>query len=577
MFTDFSQYLIMIPPVLLFLIGFFLVRKEINKAVGILLCVLSPLIFLFLFWRVEFYSWILVPLVYLIVGVLLVISGIMAKGKKVLRFSLPVVLIAVGVFVASFYPVWHLVSGDDGTEVNANPSPNPNPYEGYPVTKAVYEQNKDELEMLLKNGADPNEVVDGKSVMKRIILSEDHDDTALPTDYEAIKLLLDFGYDIDEADENGVTLLMYATTDLRGEESEDNINRSDRQLKLTQFLVGYGADVNARDDNGRTALMWACNYRGRLSGDDMDIENLPYIPFSEDYYQNLIPAFNFDQIKYLIDNGADIQAMDDKGYTALDYFRFAVEEGAEIESRQAIEELLQSVPLTYEEALDKASGYYPEGVGFVYMGQESIRGDLSIGMVYNPYIQICHIFDVTYNERKVSGVAVGMSDGNMWFLDMAPAADDPEMPVAIRWINESAFGLPENPDGAPAENEPLIEVEYDKESKQAVLHFANLYTIPELGDKNQGSAIWDKTEKTLEINAIKTIGTVTGSPDGPGFNMKVNWKTNLPVIESVEFVPAPVFSNPVSVIHSEELLEIGPDQFIELAEYLKKTIEEMDY
>ena len=55
-----------------------------------------------------------------------------------------------------------------------------------------------------------------------------------------------------------------------------------------KYLVENGADANAKDDNGRTALMDA-SYNGHL-----------------------------EIVKYLVENGADVNVKNDQGKTALD-------------------------------------------------------------------------------------------------------------------------------------------------------------------------------------------------------------------------------------------------------------------
>lgn len=57
--------------------------------------------------------------------------------------------------------------------------------------------------------------------------------------------------------------------------------------KQVKKLIKSGADVNAKDDEGKTALMWASMYGHN------------------------------DMIKFLIKNGADVNAKDNNGNTAL--------------------------------------------------------------------------------------------------------------------------------------------------------------------------------------------------------------------------------------------------------------------
>ena len=101
--------------------------------------------------------------------------------------------------------------------------------------------------------------------------------------------------------------------------------------------------------------MWACTYQGYFLGEDEnnDIETLPVIPIQS---KKWIPVLFYDQIHCLVENGADVNALDNNGYAALDYFRFTMKENSKNEdpaalklyqsleyqeSCQAIEELLQ--------------------------------------------------------------------------------------------------------------------------------------------------------------------------------------------------------------------------------------------
>lgn len=60
----------------------------------------------------------------------------------------------------------------------------------------------------------------------------------------AARLLIEAGADVNAANSNGTTPLMYAKTAAVGNASTD----------LLQLLLASGADINARDSAGRTAL-----------------------------------------------------------------------------------------------------------------------------------------------------------------------------------------------------------------------------------------------------------------------------------------------------------------------------------
>jgi len=83
----------------------------------------------------------------------------------------------------------------------------------------------------------------------------------------------------------------------------------DNYLDVAKILMDKGADVNAKDDNGKTALMHAVHY-------DLEV------------------------VRLLVDKGADVNARDNDGRTVLisasshlDVVKYLVERGAEINAR----------------------------------------------------------------------------------------------------------------------------------------------------------------------------------------------------------------------------------------------------
>jgi len=86
----------------------------------------------------------------------------------------------------------------------------------------------------------------------------------------------------------------------------------ERDYEAVKDLVEQGADVNMRaiddDNDGKTALMLITEYADDIDEDDED---------NEERYQNLLPTIKIVQI--LIDNGADISAKDNRGWTVLQH------------------------------------------------------------------------------------------------------------------------------------------------------------------------------------------------------------------------------------------------------------------
>ena len=69
--------------------------------------------------------------------------------------------------------------------------------------------------------------------------------------YEALKLLIENGAEVNARNDGGVTALMWAVN--KGSISSDTI-------KIVQLLIRNGADVNAKTARGKSALNWAEDY-----------------------------------------------------------------------------------------------------------------------------------------------------------------------------------------------------------------------------------------------------------------------------------------------------------------------------
>lgn len=104
--------------------------------------------------------------------------------------------------------------------------------------------------------------------------------------FKQMKILFDTGINVNCQDNNGMTVLMYAS-------HTDN-------YKLAKVFLDAGADVNLQSDSGKTALMFAvCNESGK------NTESL---------------------LQSLLDAGANVNLKDDDGKTTLIY---AAESGYE--------------------------------------------------------------------------------------------------------------------------------------------------------------------------------------------------------------------------------------------------------
>jgi hypothetical protein len=218
-----------------------------------------------------------------------------------------------------------------------------------------------------------------------------------------------------------------------------------------------------------------------------------------------------------------------------------------------------------EDIAGRVVAYYPEGVSFEYLRRDRIADETNPdGFVE----QECYLFNVLYEGETVSGVAVGTEDGKVWFKDM----------YGSFWLSESFMGLPPDAETAARENAartPFVEI-MSRDENGASMYFALIDAIPELSGRNEGTAYWDETTQTLTVSAVKNTGSVSGTADGPTVSMVVTWANGEPELVSVEYEPAPIFSQPSQVLSSGEVMEIPEERLIEIAVYLLKKMFEED-
>jgi ankyrin repeat protein len=284
--------------------------------------------------------------------VLLILFLVKRKRKskaKIILLILGITFLIIGIPTACVLPGFLIIGNNAAINSSINPKQ-------YPVTNAIAHHNNNKLKKLLKKGADPNEVYSDmpaifsacsseyganskavellisyhaninvtynfsaedvyhnpKTLMKYIFISTISSGEE-PELLKIIDILLQNGYDVNQTDSSGVTLLMYATSTSAYFTSHDNYNFTTNASKL---LINNGAKINATDKDGRTPLMWAC---GSRNSDDFATQVSR--PKSIETKDGCFAPFDFRVVKYLVDNGADINARDKNGYTALDYFK----------------------------------------------------------------------------------------------------------------------------------------------------------------------------------------------------------------------------------------------------------------
>ena len=118
----------------------------------------------------------------------------------------------------------------------------------------------------------------------------------------SIDRLIEHKADLNAADSEGVTVLMHAM--------------GNRNLGTVSMLLDKGARINARDDGGRTPLMHAIFRAREDPWRDIGIR----IPGTKEP-RDEAPERHVELIRYLLDHGADRDAKDKDGDTALHYAR----------------------------------------------------------------------------------------------------------------------------------------------------------------------------------------------------------------------------------------------------------------
>jgi hypothetical protein len=151
----------------------------------------------------------------------------------------------------------------------------------------------------------------GQSTPKQTDVNITLDDLVSSIDRDdklGVMLVLSQGFPVDSMDSNGTTMLMQAAQGGRS--------------KVTQYLLDSGADPNLIAGNGATALMLASN-GGQISAvrsllamkADPNLRG-PGVPPALTF---AVANGNVEVVQALVRAGANLSAMDQKGYNALEF------------------------------------------------------------------------------------------------------------------------------------------------------------------------------------------------------------------------------------------------------------------
>lgn len=165
--------------------------------------------------------------------------------------------------------------------------------------KECQENHLEIIEILLDNGADRNDA----------LFQTRH--------VPVLTLLLKYGADIEERNQQGVTPLFYQTKNMQRYNSH---NRSGIDSRAFEFLITQGADIHAKDKNGQTLL-----HVSRYGEIITPLINRGLDVNARDKYGNtpiFYRAADLNEpraLKTLVENGADIHIKNNEGKTALEH------------------------------------------------------------------------------------------------------------------------------------------------------------------------------------------------------------------------------------------------------------------
>jgi ankyrin repeat protein len=200
-----------------------------------------------------------------------------------------------------------------------------------PLIMAIVNRHNDDAELLLENGADPN--LTDASGMGALYAATDlrtvgplinrptPKATSTVDNTDVVAMLLDYGADPNVQLHLPIQPRFHNSGDKQLAEGATPLMRAARthDLPVMRLLLAHGADANLATKNFLTPLLFAAGGGGRIRRDRDQIEAL----------------------KLLLDAGADINAFDTTGSTALalavsrsdDVVKFLASRGADLEVR----------------------------------------------------------------------------------------------------------------------------------------------------------------------------------------------------------------------------------------------------
>jgi len=231
---------------------------------------------------------------------------------------------------------------------------NPNITDEYGVTPLIMaaEQEQEELvQELIDAGADVNQITsDHSTALQR---------AAISGNAQIVQMLIDAGALLDYADQFGNTPLFKAISTRHTEVAKlliaagTNVNLGggygtygrEKQFKgtrppiieaikkgnpeLVQALLTAGAQVDAQDPEGLTAFLYACQYRDirsiKLLAQAQANVNIKNPRTGKTPLIDAVLRNNYELTRIILDVGADIDAKDDQGKTALYYAKKTLE------------------------------------------------------------------------------------------------------------------------------------------------------------------------------------------------------------------------------------------------------------